>query len=146
MVDIRDVGYGSRRRTTILSCSLRNAIHDSPQEGDSLRLSFRSMYSPLIPVARRSISSESLLSVDRCSHRHPRYSSSGFNSRIPVLSHLFFFQASSLDLSLITLPQDSNLPKSTRFFCQFSLSFGILARIGLCNVGTLLPERGVKGY
>jgi hypothetical protein len=29
MVDIRDVGYGSRRRTTILSCSLRNAIHDS---------------------------------------------------------------------------------------------------------------------
>jgi hypothetical protein len=29
MVDIHDVGYGSRRRTTILSRSLRNAIHDS---------------------------------------------------------------------------------------------------------------------
>ena len=29
----------------------------------------------------------------------PRYSSSGFNSRIPVLSHYFFFKASSLDLS-----------------------------------------------
>jgi hypothetical protein len=29
MVDICDVGYGSKRRTTNLSCSLRNAIRDS---------------------------------------------------------------------------------------------------------------------
>ena len=29
MVDMRDVGYGSKRRTTNLSRSLHNAIHDS---------------------------------------------------------------------------------------------------------------------
>jgi hypothetical protein len=54
------------------------------------------MHSPLIlPVARRSILSESSF-VNLCSHRRPRYLSSGFNSRIPAP---FFFQILSLDLS-----------------------------------------------
>jgi hypothetical protein len=81
----------------IIYRSILSLANKSSKTGESPPI--RSMHSPLIPKSLAEAFRPNRLS-STSALTDARYSSSGFNSRIPVLSNLnFFFQASSLDLS-----------------------------------------------